>query len=398
MKSLSKRTMFWSTITIVLLIGVFFANRDPVQIASVAKVEVAAFEQSFLEEGKTRLKRRYLVTAPVNGFVRRIELQPGDPIRANQVVAELDPATSSLLDPRSRADAQAEIAAARSSLNAAKQRSLASKTAAEVAANEFQRIQKLSQSSAVSASLLDQSRANAELAQAQLTGAQADVQIASRRAQAAQALLLEEGKPGRGMTLPILAPIDAVVLRRYQESASPVVAAQPLLEIGNPAELEIEVEALSTDAVRLRAGMPARILRWGGEQQLDAIVQKIEPSGFTKISALGVEEQRTRIILDLVSPQHEWASLGDAYRVEVTFILQQQEALLQIPVSALFRIRDGWAVYRVLNGKAQRLEVQIGARSATAAQVVSGLAENDVVILQPDDRIKDGTRIRAVIN
>jgi len=387
MKSLSKRTMFWSTITIVLLIGVFFANRDPVQIASVAKVEVAAFEQSFLEEGKTRLKRRYLVTAPVNGFVRRIELQPGDPVRANQVVAELDPATSSLLDPRSRADAQAEIAAARSSLNAAKQRSLASKTAAEVAVNEFQRLQKL-----------NQSRANAELAQAQLTGAQADVQIASRRAQAAQALLLEEGKPGRGMTLPILAPIDAVVLRRYQESASPVVAAQPLLEIGNPAELEIEVEALSTDAVRLRAGMPARILRWGGEQQLDAIVQKIEPSGFTKISALGVEEQRTRIILDLVSPQHEWASLGDAYRVEVTFILQQQEALLQIPVSALFRIRDGWAVYRVLNGKAQRLEVQIGARSATAAQVVSGLAENDVVILQPDDRIKDGTRIRAVIN
>ena len=168
------------------------------------------------------------------------------------------------------------------------------------------------------------------------------------------------------------------------------------MDIGDPAQLEIEVEVLSTDAVRLAPGLKARVLRWGGEGVLDARVTRIEPGGFTKVSALGVEEQRTRVILGFASPREQWAALGDAYRVEVEFILKQDKDVLQVPASALFRASEGWAVYVVDSGAARRTVVKVGARSATAAQVLDGLQADQTVVVQPDDRIKDGTRIEAV--
>jgi len=151
---------------------------------------------------------------------------------------------------------------------------------------------------------------------------------------------------------------------------------------------------LSTDAVRLAPGMAARILRWGGEGVLQAVIRRVEPGGFTKVSALGVEEQRTRVVLDFASPHEQWQRLGDGYRVEVQFLVQRQENLLQVPGSALFRAGEGWAVYRIERGKARRTPVKLGLRSATAAQVLEGLKEGDQVIVQPDDRIVEGTRIR----
>ena len=167
------------------------------------------------------------------------------------------------------------------------------------------------------------------------------------------------------------------------------------MEVGDPSQLEIEVEVLSGDAVRLAAGMPARISRWGGEGALQAKVARVEPGGFTKVSALGVEEQRTRVILDLESPQQQWAALGDGYRVEVEFIVQRADDVLQVPANALFRLGDGWAAYRLVNGKAQRTPVQIGMRSALAAEVKSWLEQDQSVIIQPEERIGDGTRIQT---
>ena len=169
---------------------------------------------------------------------------------------------------------------------------------------------------------------------------------------------------------------------------------QALLEIGDPARLEIEAEVLSTDAMRLSSGTVARILRWGGEGALEARVVRVEPGGFTKVSALGVEEQRTRVILELDTPHDRWAALGDAYRVEVEFVLQRAPDVLQVPASALFRSGDGWAVYRLENGRARRTPVQLGLRSARAAELTGGLQQGHRVIIQPDDRIVDGTRIR----
>ncbi|MFZ1363549.1 MAG: efflux RND transporter periplasmic adaptor subunit, partial [Brachymonas denitrificans] len=241
---------------------------------------------------------------------------------------------------------------------------------------------------------LDLMRSRAVTAGADVASARADERVASERLSAARAVLAEEGRASSSKTQEVAAPVDGVVLRRMVESAAPVPVGQPLMEVGDAAALEIESDVLSTDAVRLAPGMGARILRWGGEGVLQATVKRVEPGGFTKVSALGVEEQRTRVVLDFASPHAQWERLGDGYRVEVQFLVQRKDNLLQVPASALFRAGEGWAVYRIGQGKARRTLVKLGLRSATVAEVLEGLKEGDQVIVQPDDRIREGTRIR----
>ncbi len=395
---LSRKIMLWALAAVALGALLWLARREPVQLASVASVSRGPLEISFTEDGKTRLQERYLITAPVGGVVQRIALRPGDTVRAGQPVAEINPSSSSLLDPRARSLAEADISTADSAARAARQRTLAARTASEVAQTDYQRLQPLAQAGMVSPAQLDGSRAQAALASAELETAQADEKITERRLQAARAALAQEGRAASAgsKVLTVTAPVDGVIIKRLVESASPVAVGEGLLEIGNPAALEIEVEALSTDAVRLRPGLKARVLRWGGEGALDATVNRIEPGGFTKASALGVEEQRTRVLLDLNSPRWRWAALGDAFRVEIEFIVSQQADVLQVPASALFRAGEGWAVYRLDGRVARRTPVRLGVRSATTAQVLEGLQAEQKVILQPDDRIKDGTRIKAM--
>ena len=393
---LPRKLVFWSAGGLALLVLVWLAMREPVQLASVATVHRGALEQSFTEEGKTRIQQRYIITAPLAGVVRRITLQPGDAVQAQQVVAEIDPSGAALLDPRARSQALAEVSTGESALRAARQRVAAVTTTESVAQGELRRLQQLREQGMATASQLDQARAQVATAGAELSSARADEQIASRRLQVAQATLADEGQAGRGRVLAVRSPVAGRVLKRTVESSTAVTQGQPLMEIGDPALLEIEVEVLSTDAVRLAPGQKARVLRWGGDGVLDATVTRIEPGGFTKVSALGVEEQRTRVILAFASPHERWAALGDAFRVEVEFILKQEKDVLQVPAGALFRAGDGWAVYAVDGGTARRTAVKIGARSATAAQVLDGLQADQTVIVQPDDRLKDGTRIEAV--
>ncbi len=391
-----RKVLLWSAAALALALLAWAALREPVQMVSVATVTRAALEQSFVEEGKTRLKQRYVVTAPVAGRVRRISLQPGDAVRAGQVLAEIDPVSASLLDARARSQALAEVASSDTALQAARQRVGAAQTSSAVAQKELQRITALAASGMVTASLLDQTRAQADNAEAALSTARADVQMAQQRLLAAQALQGDEGRAGGDKLLSVTAPVDGVIVKRTQESATPVAVGQVLLEIGNPQALEIEVEVLSSDAVRLKPAGKARVLRWGGEGVLEATITRVEPGGFTKISALGVEEQRTHVILDFASPQQQWAALGDAYRVEVEFIVRQEKDVLQIASNALFRHAEGWAVYRVEAGTARRTTMQPGLRAALATQVLGGLEIGQSVIMQPDDRIKDGTRVQAM--
>ena len=394
-----RKILLWGLAAAALVALAWLAQREPVQLASVAKVIRGPLEISFVEEGKTRLQERFVVTAPLAGVVRRITLRPGDAVQAGQTVAEINPASSALLDPRARSAAQADIGSADSAARAARQRTLAAATAQEVAQSNFLRQQQLHAAGMASPAQLDTARAQAGLASAELDTARADEQIAQRRLQTARAVLGDEGRSATGASAKVVAvpaPVGGLVIERVVESATPVAMGQRLMDIGNPAALEIEVQALSTDAVRLQPGMKARLLRWGGEGVLDASVRRIEPGGFTKVSALGVEEQRTRVLLNIDSPHERWTALGDAFRVEVEFILSQQAAVLQVPASALFRAGEGWAVYQVDSGVARRTPVRLGARSATSAQVLEGLQENQQVAVQPDDRIKDGTRIKAV--
>ena len=390
-----RKLLSWVVAALALALLTWAALREPVQMVSVATVARGALEQSFLEEGKTRLKQRYVVTAPLAGQVRRITLQPGDTVRAGQMLAQIEPVSASLLDARARSQAQAEVAGSEAALQAARQRISAAESASAVAQKELQRLGTLAASGMVTASVLDQTRAQADSAAAALGTARADVQMAQQRLTGARALLGDEGRGGHGKLVSVTAPADGVVVKRTVESATAVPIGQVLLEIGNPQALEIEVEVLSSDAVRLKPGTRARVLRWGGEGVLEASVTRVEPGGYTKISALGVEEQRTRIILDFATPPEKWSALGDAYRVEVEFILRQEQDVLQVASNALFRHADGWAVYRVEDETARRTPVQLGLRSALASQVLGGLQAGQKVIIQPDDRIREGTRVRT---
>ena len=375
----------------------FLTWREPRQLAATGAVTQGPLQETFTEEAKTRLKQRYAIAAPVSGTLQRITLEPGDAVQEGQPVAYIAPAASTLLDDRSRAQAEADVKSGQSQQAAASQRIAAARAAHQLAQASLKRARALAAGQAASQEALDQAQAAATRAAAELAAAQADEQAAIARVAAARATLAHEGAAGKGgisarAPQPVLSPVSGVVLRRSLQSATPVAAGQSLMEVGDTAQLEIEAEVLSTDAVRLAPGMAARVLRWGGEG-----------GGFTKVSALGVQEQRTRVILELTSPRADWAALGDAWRVETEFITRQEENAVQVPASALFRTAateggagstGGWALYVVENGRARLTPVRIGLRSDAAAQILEGAAPGQTVILQPDDRIHDGVRIQ----
>ena len=384
----------------------FLTWREPRQLAATGAVTQGPLQETFTEEAKTRLKQRYAIAAPVSGTLQRITLEPGDAVQEGQPVAYIAPAASTLLDDRSRAQAEADVKSGQSQQAAASQRIAAARAAHQLAQASLKRARALAAGQAASQEALDQAQAAATRAAAELAAAQADEQAAIARVAAARATLAHEGAAGESgarAPQPVLSPVSGVVLRRSLQSATPVAAGQSLMEVGDTAQLEIEAEVLSTDAVRLAPGMAARVLRWGGEGALQARVTRVEPGGFTKVSALGVQEQRTRVILELTSPRADWAALGDAWRVETEFITRQEENAVQVPASALFRTAatesgasstGGWALYVVENGRARLTPVRIGLRSDAAAQILEGAAPGQTVILQPDDRIHDGVRIQ----
>jgi HlyD family secretion protein len=377
---------------IVLALAWGFAS--PARSMKLIEVVRAPYVEGFEEEGRTRLRERYLIASPVIGVAQRIALEPGDPVREGQLLATVMPSVSVLLDPGRRAQTQAELKAAVAASEAARQRLREAQAARELAVSEHARLRDLAERGAVSASALDAAAAQAAQAQAGERAAQAERMAAQQRQAATQALLAQQGKGG-GDTIALHSPIDGVVMRRYVESSVPVVSGQPLLELGNPEQLEIEVEALSTDAVKLRPGMAAKVLRWGGEGELPAQVARIEPGGFTKVSALGVEEQRTKVIVQFVGERSQWASLGDAFRVEVEFVLRADDAALVVPASAVFRQGDGWAVYAVDDGRARLREIRVTGFGARLVEVGSGLALGDTVVVFPDDQLREGARVRA---
>ena len=367
------------------------------QRVDIAEVKRAPLVVTVEEEGKTRVMERYLVSAPVSGYVRRSALKAGDAVKAGQVIAVIEPAHAVALDPRTRAQAQAQVSAAQAALAVAEQNARAARAAAELAQQERTRAESLRQSSFISEQALDSARSAETRARATEQAASHSVKVARfelemARAAVASATRLQGG--GSLEALQVRAPVAAQVLKLLQESEGAVAAGQPLLEIGNPASLEVEVEVLSTHAVKIAPGSKVMLDRWGGEQAVEGTVRRVEPSGFTKISALGVEEQRVRVIVDFVSPREDWQSLGDGYRVEARFVLWEGDDILQVPTSALFRQGEGWAVFAVEGGRARVTPVETGQRAGLATQVLSGLAAGTRVVSHPDDKIGDGTRVK----
>jgi HlyD family secretion protein len=365
-------------------------------------VETAVVERRHLqvtveEEGRTRVKDRYVLYAPVAGYLRRIELEVGDTAEAGEPLALLDPLRPAVLDPRARAEAEARVSGARSALARAESTVRHAQAEAELAAEEYRRREELLAGGLVSRSEFDQARSRMRALEALSRAAGSAVEVARYDLEAALASLRYSavgGQDAPAETVPVRSPVAGRVLKLLQESAGVVPAGHPLLEVGDPGRLEVEVEVLSRDAVRILPGGRVLFERWGGAEILEGVVRIVEPTGFTKISALGVEEQRVLVIADLASPPEAWQRLGDGYRVEARFVVWEREDALTVPASALFRRDDGWAVFVVEHGRARFRAVRLGQGSGLFSEVLDGLSRGEEVIVHPDDSVDAGVRVR----
>jgi HlyD family secretion protein len=378
---------------IVVAAVLVWAFRPAPVPADFAAVERGPLQVTEDEEGRTRVRDRYVVSAPVPGRMRRIELEPGDPVAARKtVVALFEPSAPALLDVRTVAELEARVRAAQSALGGARADRERIRAELAFAESEVKRAGQLLEERVISAREFDVVERQLQAAQRSLESADFAVTTAQHQLEVARAGLLQ-GRSGSTTTIPLYSPVDGVVLRLFQESAGVVPTGQPLLEVGNLDDLEIVSDMLSSAAVRVKPDQPVIIEQWGGDRPLRGRVRRVEPSGFTKISALGVEEQRVNVLVDFDEPREHWRSLGDGFRVEVRVIVWEKEDVLKLPASSLFRHESQWAVYTVQDGRAVRQIVEIGQRSGLEAEVLSGVAAAQQVIVYPSDAVSDGVRV-----
>ncbi|MHB8880117.1 MAG: efflux RND transporter periplasmic adaptor subunit [Thermodesulfovibrionales bacterium] len=368
----------------------------PVPVDTV-KAHKGPMQVTIDEEGKTRVRERFIISAPVSGYMRRVDLKVGDAVQKGQAVAVLEPLRSGVLDPRSRAEAEASVAAAGAAVAAADERARAAAADADYARKNIARQKKLFEAGYIARDLFEQAEAEAARSGATLLSAEAAAGTARAELQRARASLrysAAEGSADQRHTVVITSPAGGYLLKLQKESEGTVNAGEPLIDIGDPAKLEARVEVLSSDAVSIRPGTKVLLERWGGDSPLTGTVRVVEPAAFTKISSLGVEEQRVFVIADITSVPEEWKRLGDGYRVEAKFIIWEGADVLQVPASALFRKGDDWAVFTKENGRAHLRQLQTGKRNGRSAEVLSGLSEGAEVIIHPDDTVSDNVRVK----
>lgn len=393
----SRARIGFTLLGLALAGGLVYGFTPRAVAVDVTPVKKGPLAVTIEEEGKTRVMERYVISAPISGYARRIDLQVGDAVKRGQVIAQIEPARSNALDPRSRAQANAQVNAAQANVAAARENARAAAAQAELALQELRRAESLRSANFISEQALDKARAELNRSKAAQSAAEHAINVARFELDTTRAALANTSNLQAGRSAEILsvrAPVDARVLKLVHENEGAVQAGQALIEIGNPETLEVEVEVLSTHAVQIAPGTKVLLDRWGGEQTLQGAVRVVEPAGFTKISALGVEEQRVRVIADITSPRDVWRRLGDGYRVEARFVIWEDNDVLQIPASALFRLNSGWAVFVAENGRAKMQPVEIGRRAGLSVQVLSGIKVGDKVIKHPDDKIKDGVRVK----
>jgi HlyD family secretion protein len=392
-----RRRIIWLALALLIIAALVYGFSPQPRLVDIAKATRGPMQVSVEEEGKTRVIDRYDISAPVAGMTCRVDLDVGDPVEKGQALITINPLESQALDPRSRAEAEARIAAAASALHAAEQNVKSARAEKDLAEKELSRIRPLFEKGHVSQGQLDQAAATVQTTRAASRSAQFTVDVARHELEAARTALSYTGVSGQDnpdANVQVRSPINGRLLAIHQECEGVVAAGQPLLVVGDTRSLEVETDVLSADAVKIKPGMRVEFHRWGGEKPLQGKVRTVEPVGFTKISALGVEEQRVLVISDITSEPVQWESLGDGYRVEAEFILWQSDDVLQIPASALFRFNDGWALFVMQNAKSIRREVKVGQRNGLSAEILEGLTEGEIVITHPDNTIEDGVAVK----
>ncbi|MCA9601941.1 MAG: efflux RND transporter periplasmic adaptor subunit [Myxococcales bacterium] len=352
-------------------------------------------ESTVSEVGRARVKDRFVVSAPIAGRLARIELHAGDVVKKGTVLARVLPVSAPLLDPRSRAQAEAQVAVAKAAVSQAKAGVARAEASKAYASKEADRLSKLAAQKAVASEAVERAELEARTATEALTSAVFGVRVAEHELAMANAALGRLAGGGAADQFIIESPVDGQVLRILEENEGVVQPGHPLLEVGDPAALEVVVDVLTSDAVRIHAGQHARLRDWGGAP-LEGRVRTVEPSAFTKPSALGVEEQRVNVVLDLHSPREIWATLGDGYRVEVEIVVWSAHGVIRIPSTAVFPREDGWAVFVVRDGVAETERVTLGERGTELVELKQGIREGDRVIDHPSEQIEAGTRVSSV--
>lgn len=368
----------------------FMPRAIPVETAAVTSGRFAATVE---ETGRTRVRERYVVSSPVAARLIRPTLRPGDAIEQGQVIATLRASPSSLLDPRARQELEERIGMAEASLEEASAAQERARVLLARARTDLDRTRQLRATGAAALAQFERDTFAFEAAERDLVAADRR-RHAAEHAVAQMQALIRPGGEGNGDTFTLNAPVAGRVLKVVQESEGAVAAGTPVMEIGDPLDIEVAVDLLTTVAVRLRQGAPVSISGWGGPAPLPGRVRRVEPSGFTKLSALGVEEQRVWVLIDIAAPPAQRAGLADGFRVEVAITLDEIEAATLIPAGALFRRGDDWFVFVSAGGKAVLRRVEVRQRSGRTAAIAAGLSVGERVIVYPPSAVADGKSVR----
>jgi HlyD family secretion protein len=397
------RRAFWPTLfAMVAGGGLVFAFWPRPVLVDLVPVTRGPLEVVVADDGETQVRNLYVVSAPLPGRVLRVTAKVGDLVVANEtVLATMLPTEPTFLDPRTRAEQQATARAADAARAYAEAELRRQQAELDYARAELGRTRELFQRGHVAQAAMDRVQMEVRTHEAAVGTARAALRQRQFEFEAAELALLTPSpdSPLRqakdSCCFPIRSPITGRVLRIRQESEAVVAAGAPLLEIGDIQDLEIVTDLLSSEAVKVSPGDPVRILRWGGPGALQGRVRRIEPFGRTKVSALGIEEQRVDVVVDIVEPPERWARLGHGYRVDIEIVLWQESDVLQIPLGALFRLGDSWAAFGVVASRAEVRRLELGRVNDRAAEVKQGLAPGDLVIVNPSDRIAVGRRVEA---
>jgi HlyD family secretion protein len=393
-----RRFWFWLPAFIALAGAITWLFRPQPVAVDLAAVARGPLQVSVSDDGETRVRDMFVVSAPLAGHMRRIELEAGDGVIAGAtIVARIEPSDPSFLDRRSEAELRAGIRASEAARVHAVAELRRARAERDFAAAELKRYEELAASRTVALNDLEAARRRERTAEAAVDEAAAGLRVSEFELEQARARLMTPGNGADRQSdcdcVNVRSPVSGSVLRVLAESEGIVASGTPLLEIGDPARLEVVADLLSTEAVKVRTGQRALIERWGGDEALEGVVRRVEPYGFTKVSALGVEEQRVRVIIDITAPADRWRDLGHGYRVEPRIVLWESDDVLKLPLSSLFRQGIEWAVFVQRNGRARLQSVAIGHMNGIDAEVLQGLAAGDMVVVHPSDRVDDGARI-----
>ncbi|QQS44755.1 MAG: efflux RND transporter periplasmic adaptor subunit [Acidobacteriota bacterium] len=395
---MKKRNFIWIIILAVGVIAALSVALQPkVLPVESARVTRGPLEQAIEAEGKTRVLDRFIIAAPVTGRMARIKLKRGDRVERQRLITTIDPLPLSPLDPRQYAEANARVSAALSVEREAQALVERTRVECEQARRERQRLEKLIETGDASRQEFERARDTESACLRQLEATRFKAAAASWEVEAARAALIPyESRRATGSSAPVIvrSPVSGRVLSLIEENERVITAGSPLIELSNPDNLEIVIDVLSTDAVRIRPGTAVRIRNWGGDDVLRAQVRLIEPMAFTKVSALGIEEQRVNVIADFIDPA---GPLGDGYRVEAEIVIWRSDNTLQAPASALFRRGDQWSAFTIEDGVARQVDVEIGHRTPLAVEVLKGLREGAEVIVHPTNDLSPGIRVKTSI-